>query len=300
MAIAKDKPKVLKSPASKQPGFVRDLPVPIVQSPREVRMAEPATLYSAIIQAARDPAVDADKMKTLVELQIRVEKWEAEKAFTRAFNALQFELPTIDKDGKIDHGDGTTARGNKKLKTTYSTYPNLMRICRPLLRKHGFTFNNVIEPSADQTKIVIVGYLTHVDGHSMKSDFPLGADAGPGRSNAQAWGSSSSYGKRYNLILLLDIVSEAPSDQDNDGYPRRGEPVEVAVITDAQVAEVLAAINESGVGAIRFCEKFKINAVPELPANRFNDALKACKNYAQEVANRRAKTQTSDDSPGDH
>ena len=171
----------------------------------------PATLYGAIIQAARDPAVDAEKMKTLVELQIKVEKWEAEKAFTRAFNALQAELPSIDKDGKIDHGDGTTARGNRRLKARYSTYPNLMSVCRPLLRQHGFTFNNVIEPSTDGAKIVVVGYLTHIDGHGMKSDFPLGADAGPGRSAAQAWGSASSYGKRYNWIpSSSDIVSEAP------------------------------------------------------------------------------------------
>jgi ERF superfamily len=252
---------------------------------------QPATLYSAIIQAARDPAVNAEKMKTLVELQIQVEKWEAQKAFTRAFNALQFELPTINKDGYIDHGEGTTKTGKPKLKARYSTYPNLMGVCRPLLKKHGLTFNNTVEPTPDIGRINIVGYLTHIDGHGMKSIFPLGADAGPGRSAAQAWGSASSYGKRYNLILTLDIVSEAPQDRDDDGHKARIEPInadgfpgdtivtEQVLVSEDQLMKVIDAIEACGVGTKKFCAKYGIEKVSDLPASMFADAITACKNY---------------------
>src|SRR5262249_53518957 len=120
----------------------------------------------------------------------------------------------ISKDGLIDHGEGTTARGHGKMKARYSTYQNLMGVCRPIMRKHGFTFNNIIEPTADVATMNVVGYLSHIAGHQMVTHFPLGP--GPGRSAAQARGSAASYGKRYNLILLLDIVSEAPQDLDDD------------------------------------------------------------------------------------
>lgn len=261
--------------------------------------SEPTSLYGALLQAARDPAIDSAKLKIIYDLQVDAEEREAKKAFTRAFNALQFELPTIDKDGRIDHGEGKTTRGHDKLKTAYSTYPNLMRVCRPLLKKHGFTFNNVIEPSNDGTRILVVGYLKHIDGHEMISRFPMSLDAGPGRSNAQGWGSSSSYGKRYNLILMLDIVSEDPRDQDDDG--KRPKQEDRSLISAEQTAQILKAINDSGVGAERFCNKFEIDSVPQLPASQFKLGMEACKLYGEEVKRRRAADVQDGDStfPGD-
>lgn len=278
----KEQPKILKNPSAKQPGFMtRDLPAN--RAPVFAPAPEPATLYQALIQIARDPSADVAKMHAAKDLLLQLESNEARKAFTRAFNALQFELPTIDKDGRIDHGEGTTARGNRKLKAMYSTYPNLMRVCRPLLKAHGFTFNNAIEPTTDQTKIIVVGYLTHVDGHAMKSEFPLGADAGPGRSTAQAWGSATSYGRRYNLILLLDIVSEAPQDADDDGFSKKkntdGDTTGIVLVSDDQAISLRDAIEANGLNTKKFCEKYQIKRVIDLPAQTFEAAIMACKNY---------------------
>lgn len=283
-AQAKPQPKSKKLTA---PAPTANLPAERAR-PLPAIAQEPSSLYAAIIEAARDPKVDAEKMRTLVELQIQVEKWEAQKSFTRAFNALQAELPTIDKDGLIDHGEGRTARGNEKLKTKFSTYPNLMGVCRPLLRKHGFTFNNIIEPTPDGARIVVVGYLTHIDGHAMASRFPLGADAGPGRSNAQAWGSATSYGKRYNLILSLDIVSEAPQDQDNDGFARRtAEPKEDAApqtISKAQAEELKMTLADAKLPEERFCEKYGITAVEDLGSKQLAEAKKSIAEYKRRAA----------------
>lgn len=254
--------------------------------------AAPTTLYQAIIQAARDPTIDADKMKTLVDLQMQVEANEARKAFTRAFNALQEELPIINKDGIIDHGEGTTAKGNKKLKTKWATYPNIMRICGPLLKKHGFTLSNVIEPAADISRIVVVGYLEHIEGHSRISRFPLGVDASGGKNNNQGWGSSQQYGMRYNAIALLNIVSEAREDLDNDGFKRKGSDVGSQLeilVTDEQAAKVREAVQTCGVGLEKFCAKFGVESISDLSASKFNDAIRACKNYAQEIEKRTAK-----------
>ena len=199
-----------------------------VKPRQEIAKIEPASppaprsMLEVIAQAVMNPACDVAKMEALLNMQERIEANDAKKAFTRAFNALQEELPIINKDGLIDHGDGVTAKGNKKLKTKWATYPNIMRVCGPLLKKHGFTLSNVIEPSADAARIVVVGYLEHIDGHSRVSRFPLGIDATGGKNNNQGWGSSQQYGMRYNAIALLNIVSEAKQDDDNDGFRPKG------------------------------------------------------------------------------
>lgn len=284
------------APAAKLPALASKARPPAAAAP------EP-TLYQAILHAARDPAVDAAKVKMLVELQIQIEERDAKKAFTRAFNALQFELPEIDKDGYLDHGDGTTAKGNSKLKTRYSTYPNLMFYCRPLLKKHGFTFNNVLEPSADGTKIDVVGYLVHDEGHGMASRFPLEKDPTGRKVGPQQSGSGASYAKRYNLILMLDIVSKLPADGDNDGKPRRevsSQAPDDSPLTMEQAEQLRKAIDDCGVGDEKFREKFGIDAISDLPGSLFKKAMEACRNYAKEVAAARAKRPAADDTfPGD-
>lgn len=297
----KAQPQLFEDPAAKQVAIEnrrtqRDRRALV---PHKIVLPEPTTLYEAILRAAANPKIDANKLKVLTEVQIEVENRDAKKAFTRAFNALQAELPTITKDGLIDHGEGVTARGNKKIKAKYSTYPNLMSVCRPLLKKHGFTFNNVIEPSADGSRITVVGYLTHVEGHFMSSSFPIGRDDGPGRSLAQAWGSASSYGKRYNLILLCDIVSESPGDQDDDARKSNDPRIQREVDPDAkslstaQLIELNNAITDCGVGLAKFLASNSIERVEDLEPAKFKEALTACANYKMKRDAKHAQQQHS-------
>lgn len=264
---AADKPPAKHKPAARKQEVAKVEPLP---------PPAPRSLLEVIMAAVRDPACDVDKMKALLDMQEHIEERDAKKAFTRAFNALQAELPVIDKDGKIDHGEGTTARGNKKLKTRFATYPNIMNICGPLLKKHGFTLSNVIEPSGDGTRINVVGYLEHVEGHSRVSRFPLGIDSTGGKNNLQGWGSSQAYGQRYNAIALLNIVTKAPEDQDNDGFKKseETEPAAPAMISKAQAEELRLAIEDAELPEERFLKGYGIEAVEELPANMLAQAKK--------------------------
>lgn len=279
-----------------------------------VRETSPAHMLKVIAEAAANPECDAGKMKALHDLMKDIYEFEGKKAFTRAFNALQAELPAINRDGRIDHsadGGDRTRSGKKALKTQYSTYPNIMRVVNPLLKKNGFTLSNVVEPSPDGARIHVVGYLDHIDGHSRVSRFPMSIDTTGGKNNQQGWGSSQQYAMRYNAIALLNIVSEAPQDQDNDGYQQKPRPrssndpevptggpisekemrehVEgdfgdfpgdrVALITEEQALQLRDAIDACGVTTAKFCEKYQIDRVAALPASRLKDALEACKNY---------------------
>lgn len=269
--------------------------------------AAPATLYEAILAAAKDPDIDADKLEKIVDVGMRVEANEARKAFARDFRRLKRVLPEIDKDGKIDHGERggeTTRTGKKALKARYSTYPNLKRVCDPLLHEHSFTYASVIEPSADGAKINVVGYLKHDDGHEMISRFPIGADPGPGRSVAQSWTSATSYAKRINFILMLDIVSKDPRDQDNDGYRTQGDVIDatpqIETISADQGMTLREAIESCGIPIGKFCKKYGIKTVGDLPADQFNNAIEACKHYGEEIERRRASHSKNDTFPGDN
>lgn len=279
----KTKKAPAKKPASRAVAVHRPSP-PAAPAPRN--------LLEVVATAVMDPRCDVAKMQALLDMQERVEEREAKKAFTIAFNALQAELPIINRDGKIDHGDGLTAKGNRKLKTSFATYPNLNRVCGPLMKKHGFTFSTSMEPEASGA-MVAVSTLEHIGGASRSTRFRLTADSTGGKNNQQGWGSSQQYGMRYNMIALLNIVSEAKEDADNDGFPVDHDP---KTITEKQAAELIKLLDDAGGDKRKFCEAMGVDGIALIAASDFEVAKTRIKNYrkAKEEAQRKAS-----DFPGD-
>ena len=245
-------------------------------------------MLQVIAQAVMDPRCDVEKMKALLDMQERIEERDAQKAFTIAFNALQAELPITNRDGKIDHGGGESPNGKKKLKTSFATYPNLNRVCGPLMKKHGFTFSTSMEPEASGS-MVAASTLEHVAGASRKTHFRLTADTTGAKNNQQGWGSSQQYGMRYNMIALLNIVTEAREDADNDGFPPPGGPV-----SSEQLRELIALADEGGADKRAFCALFDVDGIANIPAAKFDEAKK----QLQRKVNAKRKRQSSD-FPGD-
>lgn len=265
---------------------------------REVAVHQPAPPPSNMLQviaaAVMDPRCDTEKMRALLDMQRDIEERDAKKAFTRAFNALQAELPVINKDGMIDHGEGTTAKGNKKLKTRFATYPNLNRIVGPLMKKHGFTFSTSMEPDPSGAMIA-VSTLSHVEGDSRKTHFRLTADTTGSKNNQQGWGSSQQYGMRYNMIALLNIVTEAKDDADNDGFPPGPGP-----ISQAQLQELIELADEGGADKRKFCEVMGVDGLAQIPTSRFEEAKKQLQRklrqkQAKDAARQEAKAHAQQD-----
>lgn len=225
-------------------------------------------MLQVIAQAVMDPRCDVEKMRALLDMQRDIEDRDAKKAFTRAFNALQAELPIINKDGKIDHsadGGETTRSGKKALKTGYATYPNLNRVVGPLLKKHGFTFSSAMVPDP-AGPMVVTSTLSHVEGDSRTTHFRVTADATGGKNNQQGWGSSQQYGMRYNMIALLNIVTEAKEDVDNDGHPKDGP------ITAEQLKELIKIADDAGADKQKFCVVMNVDSMAGIPQSRFAEA----------------------------
>jgi hypothetical protein len=248
----------------------------------------PTSMLQVISQAVMDPRCDVEKMKALLDMQERIEERDSKKSFTVAFNALQAELPIINRDGKIDHSaegtSGTTKSGRKALQTKYATYPNLNRVVGPLLKKHGFTFSSSMEPDPSGA-MVVVSTLEHVAGHSRTTHFRITADATGGKNNQQGWGSSQQYGMRYNMIALLNIVTEAKEDADNDGFPKDGP------ITPDQLSTLVKLADEAGANKAKFCIVMGVESFADIPQSRFTEA--------KQQLERKLKRKQASDFPGD-
>jgi hypothetical protein len=169
-----------------------------------------ADAVSMFERLAKDPAVDVDKLQKLIDMQERILAHNAESQFWEAFARMQGDLPTITEDGAISVGNTIRSR--------YSTNEAIQEAIRPILQKHGFalSFRN---KTIDKV-LRVTGILAHCGGHKETDDFDSEADSGGQMNSIQRIGSTRSYGQRYTTISLLNIVSRAPQDRDDDG--RRG------------------------------------------------------------------------------
>lgn len=262
-----------------------------------VRQApEPKNMLAVIAAAAANPACDVGKMQALLDMQEKLEQKQAQREFTQDFIALQAELPSISRDGKIEivakdeNGRRPTTGGRVQQSTPYATFNNIMRTIKPLLNKHNFTLSFATEPAGD--RIMVKGFLRHVSTHEQTTSFPLPAETSGSKNNVQGWGSSMSYGKRYATIALLNIVSHAPEDADRDGGSApsgakkaakgaseealevidEGEPK----ITEEQHDKLVDALEACGATRAAFCAAWKIAKVADLPASGYDRAMKAC------------------------
>lgn len=251
------------------------------------------SFLQVVAEATLNPACDVGKMNALLDMQERIEDRDAKKAWARDFNAMQSELPTIDKDGKIDHGDGVTARGNAKLKTKFATFPNMMEICRPIMKRHNFSLSSLIEPAADGARINVVSILEHTGGKERTSRFPMTADATGGKNNQQGWGSSQQYGMRYNMIALLQIVTKAKEDVDNDGFDK---PKDDGRISFDQLKGLIKLADEAGADKAKFCGVMKVDSMADIPVSRFEEAKTQLN---RKLAAKQKKAVTASDFPGD-
>lgn len=270
---------------------------------------EPRSMLAIISEAAANPDVNVDKMEALLKMQRDIENSASIKEFNRAFIALQEELPTVNRDGKIEvrKKDASGERtGAIQQATPYATFNNIMKVLKPILLKHGFVLSFATAPTTDG-RIDVKGYLDHIGGHRRETSFPLPAETSGSKNNVQGWGSSLSYGKRYATIALLNVVSEAKEDTDTDGHEGhfktarvKGagealvETTPVELITDDQLLQIREMIEWCGVGVKKFCEHFGIAKVSDLPANMFETAKKDCQDYR---ANQERKAQAAQQQP---
>ncbi|SFU48506.1 ERF family protein [Halomonas korlensis] len=194
------------------------------QSPQPA--AQPLQESTAIIQvierAALNPEVDIDKMERLLQMQERVMDRQALMAYSAAMAAMQTELPSITERGQGNNG-------------AYATLEDIVDTVRPIMQKHGFAVSFRIQ--TQERGIQITGVLMHQDGHREETSMLLPADTSGSKNAVQAFGSSTSYGKRYVLCALLNITTRGQDDNGQSAAAVKG----VTTFQASQLKQLIAA-----------------------------------------------------------
>lgn len=166
-------------------------------------------LLTDIVQASRDPSVDASKITALAGLAMRMQDREAERRFRIAKHRAVQNMPTISRKGAITNRAG-------QVQSRYSRYEDIDKVCKPILAAENLilTFNVGHEGQL----VTVQPVLSYSDGelaHEERGDHMVLAIDTTGSKNAtQGAGSAASYGKRHQYKATLNIVEDG---EDDDG-----------------------------------------------------------------------------------
>lgn len=175
---------------------------------KEGPMAQPDTMLSLIARAAQDPNIDIDKMERLMAMKERMDAKSSEQAFNDAMNSAQAEIRAIGWD-----------KQNGQTHSAYVTYAKMDAFVRPVYVKHGFSLSFDTGESVNPQEVRFLCYVSHKDGHTRtyKVDMPAdgkGAKGNDVMTRTHAFGSATSYGRRYLLKMIFNVIEAA---EDDDG-----------------------------------------------------------------------------------
>lgn len=224
---------------------------------------ESTAIIQVIERAAMNPNVDIDKMERLLQMQERIIERNARAAFTGALADMQPKLPVINERGRIEVPAKDGKAGHS---TPYAKWEDINEAIRPLLAEHGFALSFRVGMAADG-KIEVTGVLSHREGHQVETTITLMHDSSGSKNAVQAVGSSTSYGKRYTAMALLNITTRG---EDDDGL-LAGAP---EFITDLQMGDLVALMDEVKADRQRFLDFLKIDTLAHLPKSRLQFAIK--------------------------
>lgn len=241
---------------------------------------EAQTFLAMITRAASDPSVDVNKMERLYDMYEKMEARRAEISFNEAMSAMSLDLPRVKKNGEVSYAEDKNVKGSPLKKAfNFATYEDIDRAIRPILNKHGFTISFTTEPRlGDGGGCIVVGTLAHIKGHKKISSISLALDSSGGKNNLQAMASTTSYGQRYTLKMLINLVFEGEDDDANIS----------SQITTEQAVEIdIRARKMGGDYFKRFLEWAKVNTTKDIMAVNYKQVINALvaaeKAHAQKV-----------------
>ena len=232
-----------------------------------------AAILQIIDRAARDPKADIDKMERLYAMLDRELTRQAEHSFNEAMKAAQEEMRPISADAS-----------NTQTKSKYATYAKLDSALRPIYTKHGFSvsFDEADSPKPDHIRVlayVANGGFTRTYRKDMPAD-GKGAKGGDVMTKTHAAGAAASYGMRY---LLKGIFNVAVGEDDTDG---NSAVKDTSPISEDQLKRLRDLIELSGADIQICCEKWKIDALPDLPATKFDEAYGSLERWHKQQGGR--------------
>ena len=215
----------------------------------------------ALVNTAVEKGYDINIIQSLMDYQDRWDKKQAKKAFDAAMAEAVNEIPTIAKNKKaIVDKDGNA-------RYRYDDLSEIAETVKPILKKHGLSYRFRTQQNGIIVSVTCV--VSHVDGHSEENTLSANNDTSGSKNEIQAVGSAVTYLERYSLKAALGLAAA-----EDDDAKAAGEP---AVITHEQFLELNKLLDDHEINKAAFCSYMGVEAVADIPQNRFKDAKEAIK-----------------------
>lgn len=202
-----------------------------------------------LIDRALSQGASAEMIEKLMTLQERWEKNQARKEYDAAVAEAKAKIPAITRN-RTGHND-----------KRYADFAAIAKVVDPVLSEFGLSYRF---RTSQTDRINVTCILAHRAGHCEETTLSGPADTSGNKNAIQAIGSTLSYLQRYSLVQMLGLAAS-----DDDDGKAAGQ---VDAITMEQAQELLDIINKAGADVSKFCKAFRIDAVPDLPAKRFEEA----------------------------
>ena len=245
---------------------------------------ETTSMLQAIERLATNTDLDLDRFERLIAMQERLQTRDAERQYYAALADMQEELPVIEQNGRIaiaHKDDRDKAAKDQRIiqSTAYAKYEDIVEACKPVLKAHGFSLSHRADREGD--KVIVTGVLAHSAGHKETTILPLSLDTTGSKNNVQAVGSSIQYGRRYTTLMLLNIVSRAKADADDDGNAA-GRLTGPTLISGEHMSSLIDLLESTGSNRTLFLKAARVEKFEDIRADRYEQLCAAVRQRASE------------------
>jgi hypothetical protein len=230
----------------------------VTSESQTIEIKKDVSMQDALIAIVQRNDIDPDRLEKFLDLQIKMENRQAEKAFTEALSGFQGECPIITKKKKVSFGT-----------TNYAFAPldEIIFIIKPLLSKYGLSYSFDIK-SEDKLAVMITT-IYHKEGFSKTSFYAFDALGEGSMNQSQKRKSATTYAKRAGLENALGIVTAGEDDDANRAIDTEA--------SEEQIKQIKELMLVSKVTDEMFLDKYKIKEFKDLSSYDAKAAIFALK-----------------------
>ena len=163
----------------------------------------------------------------------------------------------------------------------YSDLHSVLDVARPLLAKHKLALSQILEDSGEGS-VTCESILMHGSGQWISGRLSMPVTVGKGMTAAQAYGSASTYCRRYATAAIIGITQQ--DDDGSVGRTRQGT-VEEKTITASQQAALQKLLDETQTDESKLCQHIaNVNSLAQLPSSQAQRARKVLQDKAAKMA----------------
>lgn len=214
------------------------------------------TMQSALIEIVKRTDIDPDRLEKFLDLQIKMEERQAQKALSSALARFQADCPIIKK----------TKRGHN---SNYAPLDEIVFTIKPVLDSNGLSYSfNTTKINENEKEMAIT--VRHVGGGQFQSSYVFPAMDDGGKMNSSQRGkSANSYAKRALIENALGLVT---ADEDDDAKRAIDTPIKEQEIDT--ILELIVSTGSKKEDVLRYAKVKSLKELSHLEAKKLISTLR--------------------------